>query len=117
MVDLLQTGAAWLGDVLNSHVARSVRYCRGSIVKTVTATPADADFSSAGDVAIEWEGRDWLIDKSALSDDFETPQRGDQILDGDDVHEVQAPAGMAVAADWDRYGEKWRIHTVLTESG
>jgi hypothetical protein len=117
MANLLAEGAEWLRGVLASYVAESIIYGRGSLSVAIdTATPARTEWEADGEtIEIEWEGRDWLIDVSDLSGDFDKPQRGDWIRDGEDTYEVQAPQGIAVWQYWDRYEKKFRVHTVLID--
>jgi hypothetical protein len=116
VTDLLSTGAEWLRGVLTSHASQSVTYGRQSTAVTVTATLARTEWELDGEaVSIEWEGRDFLIDVSDLSSEFNIPQRGDWIRHGDNTYEVQAPEGFAVWQYWDRYQKKFRVHTVLID--
>ncbi len=85
MADLLRNGAAWLADVMSSHVSQTVTYRRGSsIAVSVPATfrnSADEAFSEFGGARLRTDGRAFDINADDLVNNGAaiTPQTGDLI--------------------------------------
>lgn len=121
MIDLLQTGAAFLADLSSESAAVSVTITRADDEITgVAATigrSQDLRFDDNTGIVIGHETRDYLI--AAADYDFGDgpvePQTGDIITDsssGKAIEYVVRPTSGEDGARWsDRYGVRWRIHT------
>jgi len=120
MVDLLQTGNAWLQSQRKQFMSHPVTYTRGLYSVNVSATVGQTIFRLSDDygAAIRTVSRDYLITAGdlVLNGSSVTPEQGDEIveiIDGKMVtHEVMGPGGDE--PDW-RYSDAdqltFRIHT------
>jgi hypothetical protein len=123
MPNLLQRGAAILGDRLQSAAGRSVTYTRRGQSLTATGWPAKQDYIIDNDAGIPQSVTfyDWTFATAdlAFDDDPETfaARAGDQItetLNGQDLtYEVMPPGDRPVAEGLDTAGVLTLIHTKL----
>ena len=124
MSDLLQTGANWLRDTMETSASQSVTYSRGSSSVTLTATFGHSLLKVAdghNGVRVVRTDRDFIIRSSAI--DFGSgpvlPRRGDTIVcKADDgttnlTYVVAAPRGEPDYRSCDPYGVSLRIHAKL----
>ncbi len=124
MVDMLQTGSAWLEAQRHLHLSHPVLYARGGQVVELKATVGQTPFEVDVEHGVETrESRDYLIRAQdlVLEGQQTTPARGDRInetVDGAVLSfEVMAPGE---EPPW-RYADPGhltlRVHTKAVEAG
>lgn len=94
--NLLQDGAAWLGDRLKQSAGRSVTYCRKGVDVAITATIRAAEYEVVTEEGFGtfFRGMDFIVTAADLviAGEVREPGRGDTILLDGDRYTVQ-PVG------------------------
>lgn len=125
MVDLLETGSAWLKDRRTAHLAETVTYQRGEDSISISATAGTSNFEQIDEHGLvnQLRTRDFLIEAADLVIDsvLVNPQIGDKIIETDGAvtyfHRVMSPGGGATPWRYsDPYGKVLRIHTKLVST-
>ena len=115
MVDLLEQGAAWLGDQRAAFASHPVVYSRGAANVTLRAAlgSTNTEFQDASGMIEQYQSRDFIVQAAELilGGVAVLPQRGDRITDGAATYEVLAPTGMECWKWSDPYRLAIRIHT------
>jgi len=115
MVDLLEQGAAWLGDQRAAFASHPVVYSRGAANVTLRAAlgSTNTEFQDASGMIEQYQSRDFIVQAAelVLGGVAVLPQRGDRITDGAAVYEVLAPTGMECWKWSDPYRKAIRVHT------
>ena len=119
MSDLLERGAAWLGQQRSHHLTLTVTYLRGTDSVELPATIGKTVFEQADEYGVihRTESRDYLISTAdlVLGGAQEQPKAGDRIREttGEQVllYEVMAPGGEPPWRYSDAYRRTLRIHT------
>jgi hypothetical protein len=126
VANVLQTGAAWLAGVANSHAGQAITYRRGDTAVDLTASVGKTEFAlvEVSGAGVTHESRDYLVS----AEDLElggvqvTPLAGDQIEETDATgvtrtYEVMAPGGEPCWRWSDSSYIRRRIHTKLIDNG
>ncbi len=118
MGDVLDIGAEWLARQQKRHVAREIRYSRGTSASAVDvrATKGQSRYEvEDGTGRTSITSIDFIVFREDLVLDGEPidPVTGDRILDGIMQYEVMAISGEPVSRDTDQYRYQHRIHTKL----
>ena len=119
MVDLLEQGAAWLGDLRANYASHPVVYSRVASSVTLRAAlgSTNTEFQDASGMIEQYQSRDFIVQAAELilGGVAVLPQRGDRIeitLGGVlCVFEVLAPTGMECWKWSDPYRKAIRVHT------
>ena len=125
MGDLLGTASAWFEGVRHEHLTREVRYGRGLLSVTLSATVGRSSFPvvSASGVLEEVERRDYLVRAAdlMLGGVQVEPLAGDRIIETvagrEEAYEVMGAGGEKCFRRSDGDGLTLRIHTALVERG
>jgi hypothetical protein len=124
MPNLLDTGAAWLIDQLQSHASRTVSYRRGAASVDLLATRGRTEFQATdteGTITTEYTDADFLVEAALLilSGSTIVPRSGDRIVEtiGTTVRTYEVlPRGGLMCYSVDPMQTVYRIHTKLIET-
>ena len=117
MGDLLQDGAAFLGEQLRAHCSQTVTYRRGTASVAVAATIGRTEWEAAepdSGVVRSSQSRDFIVSAAdlVLAGQPATPEPGDRIdLASGERFEVMSPGDEPVWRWTDGYQRRRRIHT------
>ena len=116
MSNILQTGLAWLAGQLQTEVASTITYRRGTEFVTFAATLGSSLLKTtdmSGRVKLERTDRDFIFPAALL--DFGggavTPQRGDVVESGGECFEVMAPGREPHYRYCDPFQTVLRVHS------
>jgi hypothetical protein len=110
VVDLLQQGSQWLGQMRVAHCSSPVEYRRPPDAYTVNATFGRTGFEVADESGLTINGRVW--DFLVLADELGLePEPGDVIAADGRRYEVMNLGGQGCWRWSDPYRQTFRIHT------
>jgi hypothetical protein len=113
MADLIETGVTWLHQQRETHLVKSVTYCRGASNVTINATKGKTETNVVDREGVEVRGQidDWIIKPAELVIDGVTvfPQQGDQIRDTVDGQTVVYEVAKGPDGHHWRYTDNFRL--------
>ena len=116
MSNILQTGMAWMAAQLQTGVAVTITYRRGTEFVSFVATLGSSllkTTDTSGRVKLERTDRDFIFAASLLNfgGGAVTPQRGDTVESGGECFEVMAPGREPHYRYLDPHKTMLRVHS------